>query len=72
MYTTSSRRTVRLGSLQGVYERFPKRNLTGIVHHTQAGLYRNGPPSTTSFMPRYLNTAYRVHTVHAAKSDAVE
>ena len=37
MYITSSRRTVRLGLLQGVYER----NLTGIVHlhTTQEGMY---------------------------------
>ena len=32
VYITSSRRTVRLGLLQGLYERFPIRNLTGIVH----------------------------------------
>ena len=51
MYITSRRRTVRLGSLQGLNERFPFRNLTGTYSPpTQAGLYRNGPSSITSSM----------------------
>ena len=43
VYITSSRRTERLGLLQGLYERFPKRNLIRYSLPTQAGLYRNGP-----------------------------
>ena len=37
------RRTVRLGLLQGFYERFLIRNLNRYSPPTQAGLYRDGP-----------------------------
>ena len=45
VYISSRKRTVRLGSLQGLYERFPIRNLIRYSPPTQAGLYtyRVGP-----------------------------
>ena len=43
MYITSRRRTVRQGSLQGLYEKFLIRNLIRFSPPTQAGLYRDGP-----------------------------
>ena len=43
VYITSRRRTVRLGLLQGLYERFLIRNLIRYSPPTQAGLYRDGP-----------------------------
>ena len=54
VYSTSSRRTVRLGSLQGLYERFSIRNLTlnryGIVHllSQDCTVYRKGPLQSRS------------------------
>ena len=50
MYITSGRRTIRLGSLQGVYERFPIRKLTGIVHLHRRDCREMGPSSSTSSM----------------------
>ena len=43
VYITSSRRTVQLGWMQGVYERFPLQKLIRYTPATQAGLYRGGP-----------------------------
>ena len=42
MYITSRRRTLWLGLLPGLYERFPIRNLIRYSPPTQAGLYRVG------------------------------
>ena len=42
MYITSRRRTVQLGLLQGLYERFLIRSLIRYSPPTQAGLYRDG------------------------------
>ena len=43
-YITSWRRTVRLGSLQCLYERFLIRNLTGIVHLYTGGTVQEWAP----------------------------
>ena len=65
VYSTARRRTVRLGSLQGLCERFLIRNLTRYRAPTQAGLYTVqgwGPSSITSFMGRTVCAEY-VYTV---------
>ena len=43
VYISLGSRTVRLGSLQGLYERFPDWKLNQVAPATQAGLYREGP-----------------------------
>ena len=50
MYITTRRRTVCLGSLQGLYESFLKRNLTGIVHLHKQDSTGFGPFSIFSSM----------------------
>ena len=51
MYITLSRRTVRLGSLQGVYKRFPKRNIIGIVHLHSRDCTGMGPSRDEIYEP---------------------